>query len=502
MHFLMPHVFQSHKEFKDWFAKPVTSMIEGEQDVNEDLISRLHGVLRPFILRRIKSEVEKQLPAKFEHIVMCKLSKRQRFLYEEFMEQQTTKSTLHSGNFLGIVNILMQLRKVCNHPDLFEARPIVSPLELDPIVYHTSSLVFRALEKDPFNTIDLSFLGLHLISHEVLSSLQSQRTFQLLPSKTQLASLFDSFIPPNFLSSRAKTPSLATQKSLLDQLILETRKATLHHNLYVSKWRSSKTPIYGWNKIQFFQFVKPLFHSVFTPFDDKTSVFHQFVLSPEERLDQLSHILLKFVCIIPVARTSTPQIYCSHPNPSTQLRLNQTCYTIQTELLSPILSKLRPIIARSQMYFPDKRLIQYDCGKLQQLAVLLRRLKLEGHKALIFTQMAKVLDILEIFLNIHGYTYLRLDGSTPITKRQALMERFNKDSKVFLFILSTRSGGIGVNLTGADTVIFYDSDWNPAMDAQVIIFFKIFLVCNQFFLFRHKIVAIELDKLVKFIFID
>jgi len=62
--------------------------------------------------------------------------------------------------------------------------------------------------------------------------------------------------------------------------------------------------------------------------------------------------------------------------------------------------------------------------------------------------------------------YLRLDGSTKIEQRQHLIEKFNTDARYFVFILSTRSGGVGVNLTGADTVIFYDSDWNPAMDAQ------------------------------------
>lgn len=77
-----------------------------------------------------------------------------------------------------------------------------------------------------------------------------------------------------------------------------------------------------------------------------------------------------------------------------------------------------------------------------------------------------MLDILEVFLNLYGYTYVRLDGSTSVDMRQKLMDRFNSDPKLFIFILSTRSGGLGINLTGADTVIFYDSDWNPAMDAQ------------------------------------
>lgn len=87
-------------------------------------------------------------------------------------------------------------------------------------------------------------------------------------------------------------------------------------------------------------------------------------------------------------------------------------------------------------------------------------------RVLLFTQMTKVLDVLEAFLSFHGFIYLRLDGSTKVEQRQILMERFNNNSKYFCFILSTRSGGVGINLTGADTVIFYDSDWNPTMDAQ------------------------------------
>ena len=78
-----------------------------------------------------------------------------------------------------------------------------------------------------------------------------------------------------------------------------------------------------------------------------------------------------------------------------------------------------------------------------------------------------VCAFVQVFLNLHGYTYVRLDGTTKPEQRQILMQRYNTNPKLFIFILSTRSGGVGMNLTGADTVIFYDSDWNPAMDAQV-----------------------------------
>ncbi|CAE7939000.1 dom, partial [Symbiodinium sp. KB8] len=80
--------------------------------------------------------------------------------------------------------------------------------------------------------------------------------------------------------------------------------------------------------------------------------------------------------------------------------------------------------------------------------------------------MSRMLDVLETWLNFNNHTYLRLDGSTKVEERQKLMDWFNNDTRIFCFILSTRSGGLGINLTGADTVIFYDSDWNPAMDAQ------------------------------------
>lgn len=93
--------------------------------------------------------MERQLPKKYEHVVMCRLSKRQRLLYEEFMSRRSTKDTLAGGNFMSVINILMQLRKVCNHPDLFDPRPIISPFETQSIPVETATAVLKALEYDP-----------------------------------------------------------------------------------------------------------------------------------------------------------------------------------------------------------------------------------------------------------------------------------------------------------------------------------------------------------------
>ena len=103
-------------------------MLDGDL-ADQNVIARLHDVLRPFILRRLKKDVERNLPEKKEHVIYCQLSRRQRRLYEEYISSSDTSTILGSGNLLGVINCLMQLRKVCNHPDLFAGRAIISSFD-------------------------------------------------------------------------------------------------------------------------------------------------------------------------------------------------------------------------------------------------------------------------------------------------------------------------------------------------------------------------------------
>ncbi|XP_052070750.1 DNA excision repair protein ERCC-6-like [Mytilus californianus] len=105
-------------------------------------------------------------------------------------------------------------------------------------------------------------------------------------------------------------------------------------------------------------------------------------------------------------------------------------------------------------------------GKMIVVEALLRLWKKQGHKVLLFSQSTVMLDILERFVAKPKYSYLRMDGSTPISTRQPLVNQFNKDDSIFLFLLTTRVGGLGVNLTGANRVIIFDPDWNPSTDTQ------------------------------------
>lgn len=106
-------------------------------------------------------------------------------------------------------------------------------------------------------------------------------------------------------------------------------------------------------------------------------------------------------------------------------------------------------------------------GKMQVVKSLLHLWKDTGHKTLLFTQHRIMLEILEKHVrSLPGFQYRRMDGSTPIKARQAMVDEFNSDPDIHVFLLTTRVGGLGVNLTGADRVIIYDPDWNPSTDVQ------------------------------------
>ncbi|KNA09216.1 hypothetical protein SOVF_155580 [Spinacia oleracea] len=435
MHFLMPHIFQSHQEFKDWFCNPIAGMVEGQEKVNKEVIDRLHNVLRPFILRRLKRDVEKQLPMKHEHVIYCRLSKRQRNLYEDFIASSETQTTLASANFI-----------VCSmlSPGLF------SSTNLSGLGLLFTYLDFRMTSWE-FDVVQSIATPSRLIEHRV-----SHNNLEV--------------VKPGFKYGK---------KGYGTNIFEEIRKAIFEERLKEAKQRA--TAIAWWNSLRCQK--KPVYsttlrelltvkHPVYDiQYCKKNPVSYNYsskladiVLSPVERFQKMIDQVESFMFVIPAARAPPPACWCNKSGTSVFIdaAYREEC----SQNLLPLLTPIRPALVRRQLYFPDRRLIQFDCGKLQQLASLLRRLKSGGHRALIFTQMTKMLDILEAFISLYGYTYMRLDGSTQPEQRQTLMQRFNTNPKIFLFILSTRSGGVGINLVGADTVIFYDSDWNPAMDQQ------------------------------------
>ncbi|KDO33058.1 hypothetical protein SPRG_01873 [Saprolegnia parasitica CBS 223.65] len=139
--------------------------------------------------------------------------------------------------------------------------------------------------------------------------------------------------------------------------------------------------------------------------------------------------------------------------------------------LSNILMQLRKVCNHPYLFQTQGYPIDFDivrsAGKFELLDRMLPKLHAAGHRVLMFSQMTQLMHVLEDYFNYRGFRYLRLDGSTSADEREQRMFMFNApDSPYFIFLLSTRAGGLGLNLATADTVIIFDSDWNPAMDAQ------------------------------------
>lgn len=445
--------------------------VESGEVIDEEMlatVNKLHTLLRPFILRRLKADVEKQLPGKFEHVVHCRLSKRQRFLYDEFMSRASTKEALTSGGYLGVVNTLMQLRKVCNHPDLFEVRPVRTSFAMDPVVVDyepTELLVRKRLLARSSDDISLDGLNLLVTANEGLSAwaCESRRT---LDASDRLPHA----IEPLQVGKRSRGPMPPKVDTLTIDGWLKYR-AWHEEQKSISRWRSLRDvnrlrcaarPCYGSSFLDMVtKLPSPLQPASLPsirahPFGEHLPPASSLIRSYADRSSTLEPVVNLYAVIPPnVVARGMAQYALPGLTPSSHPRLTD-----------PDFDTLHPSTVKLQIAFPDSSLLQYDCGKLQTLYTMLRDLKANGHRVLIFTQMTRVLDILEMFLSYNGHRYLRLDGSTKIEDRQIITERFNSDSRIFCFIASSRSGGVGINLTGADTVFFYDSDWNPSMDRQ------------------------------------
>ena len=462
------------QDFQTMFKEPVTQIMDRGQEVLDEkgrgLVRELHRILRPYILRRLKADVEKQMPSKYEHVLDCKLSKRQRHLYDGFMSRTETKATLASGNYLSIINCLMQLRKVCNHPDLFETRPIVTSFAMPKSAiadYEIKELLIRRklLQDEDGRTVSLDVVNLLPGANGPMPALYTIQNARL-GALGRLRELIHCQTP---YSSREFPLNGSNESATLSYLENQARLLALddlRHRAYLTSLRSQRRPLFSYFWADKLRGVVKCLPDAPQPqrrvqwsdwFTSLSPVMNDLVKNLSRRSENMEPYLQRFSCVTP-AVVAPRMTEFALPKPAIS-----GIQELQTTNPDDAFHEAR---MRLSIAFPDKRLLQWDCGKLQRLDALLRKLAAGGHRALIFTQMTKVLDLLEQFLNIHGHRYLRLDGSTKIDQRHILTERFNHDPRILCFILSSRSGGLGINLTGADTVIFYDLDWNPAMDKQ------------------------------------
>ncbi|XP_069599677.1 SWI/SNF-related matrix-associated actin-dependent regulator of chromatin subfamily A containing DEAD/H box 1 isoform X1 [Ranitomeya imitator] len=288
LNFVMPHMFSSStSELKRMFSSKAKSTDE-QSTFEKERIAHAKLIMKPFILKRVKSEVLKQLPPKQDHVEFCQMSKNQQQLYDELMIK-LKRSIEGSGKNSELCNVMMHLRKMANHP-------------------------------------------------------------------------------------------------------------LLHRQHYTA-----------------------------------------------EKLRSMSKLMLKE----PTHCEANADLIFEDMEVMTDFELHRLC----SEFSSLSGYKL-------------EKEMMLDSGKFVVLHKLLSDSKKKGDRVVLFSQFTMMLDILEVFLKHHQHRYIRLDGKTPISERIHLIDQYNSDMDIFIFLLSTKAGGLGINLTSANMVILHDIDCNPYNDKQ------------------------------------
>ncbi|XP_014866025.1 PREDICTED: E1A-binding protein p400 isoform X2 [Poecilia mexicana] len=765
IHFLLPGIIRPYSDF------PIKADSDENQDYCHKLVIRLHRMIQPFILRRSKRDVEKQLPKKYEHILKCRLSNRQKTLYEDILTQPGTQEALKSGHFVSVLQVLMQLQRVCNHPELVVPRESSSSYFSSSLQYNVPSLVLGAIEKDSSQTANLSLFNLinnenrltryqteeavpklkvtQQLIEEIYSApeppprpkpcpIKPMRLFQpvqygtkpegrlaaignaagqrpptsspptgtlvstisqsgqargkspvtaptatptphavgtatqrpqatptvsssnnnntasssiassgnsgnrqhvlgatplalgqtlagtVVGSMTSISQAGVTQVPrPGLAPSHAIQPSLLSQRLVLTSqaqarlpsgdvvkiaqlanmagsqnritqpetpvtLQFQGNKFTLSHSqlrqlttgqplqlqgnilqivsapgqpiirpqgpmvmqtvsqtvpassaaatpgtphpalstaqqalgattnatsfpaklttaghgasleaseektqqlkerlsrlFEANEQRCNRRVLYGSDLLQACTLSPEPAHTALTAGGWRwvgrescsraqrtcvgtTSVLQSALLTVENHHEAAGSLIKRLTCVVPTAVAPPPHLYAA--DPSVPYRLKQKSFQQRLlEASEPHSADIHSLASRHFLGHPDLQLMQMDSGKLEALAILLQKLRSESRRVLIFTQMFKMLDILEAFLDYRQLKYVRIDESLTFEETQENMRKFNTNKQVFCSILTNCCCSEVGTIVDADTIIFYDTDLNPSMDAR------------------------------------
>lgn len=374
LHFLLPTVFDKLSTFESWFDfSGLKDRASYEQLLSEErqqyLVKALHAVLKPFLLRRVKTDVESLMPKKREYVLFAPLTPMQRELYQAILD-----GTSHSY------------------------------------------LEERVVERLSIGT--------------------ASGTATPLSTRSNNGS-----VKRKALSSGISTPNKSTKAS---------RDSTPASTLST---RGRGRPRKNYEEVSDRKYFKEL--------EQESETEEEEELDSEEEEEKIRAATFE------IAKRQLLQKKMG--NPIMQLRL---CCNSPYQFFNPFItaetSGSETFASETE---PDETLITTS-GKMLLLDSLLPELLRRGHKVLIFSQFTTTLDLIGQYLDLRSWSYARIDGSVAQTDRHSQIRSFNAPSSAKnaanVFILSTRAGGQGINLAAADTVILFDSDWNPQQDLQAM----------------------------------
>lgn len=507
LHFIMPSLFDSHDEFSEWFSKDIESHAQSNTRLNEDQLKRLHMILKPFMLRRVKKHVQKELGDKIEEDVFCDLTYRQRAYYANLRDKISIMDLIEKAavgddqDTATLMNLVMQFRKVCNHPDLFERAEVTSPMSMS----HFAETASFSREG---NNVNLAYSVRNLIEYWLPKTLGSGDGRLDLPGPDNLKvgwrnkwlkhmmNVWD----PQYIHESSKENGAFSWLRFIDSsashVAKSARRPLFERGVALRNERPPYNPGVHTNKAERFTPVHAMFNIINNgmkePLADTSgeSYLHNLLNISSLSLEKGGFNVIE-PCALPAACAPPIELVCPSQDVISEkestffnIGMRRTLYPMSLETEAALLqSKIPPSqypvtgmlprpASEKQRYtkiaVPSMRRFVTDSGKLAKLDQLLKQLKEGGHRVLLYFQMTRMMDLMEEYLTYRNYKYCRLDGSTKLEDRRDTVAAFQSTPEIFVFLLSTRAGGLGINLTSADTVIFYDSDWNPTIDSQAM----------------------------------
>ncbi|CUM54618.1 putative DNA helicase INO80 [Debaryomyces fabryi] len=505
LHFIMPSLFDSHDEFSDWFSKDIESHAQSNTELNEQQLRRLHVILKPFMLRRIKKNVQSELGDKLEIDVFCDLTHRQKKYYQMLTSQISIMDLLDSANnssddsAQSLMNLVMQFRKVCNHPDLFERADVKSSFAFSRFA-ETSSFLRETNELEMFYSTEnlIKYNIPRMVYEEIL-----QPTFDndVGSRKKILNNMFNIYDPSNVANDELENFSWLKFVDKSPQEVNNLSKQNIIERAINNREYSD----INYERINRLKYVYDEDDECFIP-NSKLLLINELqnnhaLISNSTHLKELYSIKNKVYndmvinnmkpAAEPLVKAPPVDVVCNSISFVHNLQaslfdsnirqsLMPLSFNQELELLksnSPITeypksnmlpNTINKFIDYSNIRMPSMNRFITESGKLSKLDELLVDLKHNDHRVLIYFQMTKMMDLMEEYLTYRQHKYIRLDGSSKLDDRRDLVHDWQTKPEIFVFLLSTRAGGLGINLTAADTVIFYDSDWNPTIDSQAM----------------------------------
>ncbi|KAG9390099.1 DNA helicase INO80 [Carpediemonas membranifera] len=420
LHFCMPTLFDSSSEFDQWFSRDLEATAKKRYSMDPEMLQRLHQVLKPFMLRREKKDVEHELGKKTELTLRCPMTALQTRMTDRLQKTIGDSSKGSKGQEGILMNLVMQSRKVCNHPQLFGRR---QPMP---------AFVFTMDDKNgvagPNTSLSPSrrsplVVNLPVVAHELYRQTELRQHWVRPPGLSVWAAMASS----------------------------DVGRYALRHGGHTD------VTLRGVGRGEFVQTTLPAVPAAWlvSEFVNDQTLVQPTVRQLHGDLAVMRHAATGMY--LPAAVASPPRLVVSTCRQKTLLPLRMM-YRRMPLALTPAVP----------LRWPNMGQLIAECGKMRLLDQLLRQRRDGKHRCLLYCQMTKMMDILEDYLAFRAYSFVRFDGSSSLEDRRDLVDDFQSNPDIFVFLLSTRAGGLGINLTAADTVIFYDSDWNPTVDSQAM----------------------------------